>query len=203
MFRALVAAFVLSCPHILQAADLPPPMSEENRVALVAKWRTGYDSAITKVKEDIADAKVLSKNKSTASEGKVKLEAANKLLAAMTKNPPLYGGGGFSTVHEGEKGQVGPLAQSTLGVAEVNGDGVIVEGVAIKKRAISLNPLVMAEDKIVVRYLIASPLRGANKGGKLNLDGLWYVAGEVEHNEKKLPVLYQFEIKKDEMPAKK
>ena len=201
MLRALLVAFAVLVVGPAIAAELPAPLPENERAELVAKWRKGYDAALAKVKDDIADAKLLSQTKGTASEGKVKLATANAILAAMTKNPTLYGGG-FAPIYEnGGRDQVGSLTQPSLTVAEVNRDGVIVEGLVIRKRAISLNPVVMAEDKIVARYLIASPLPAAKKGAKVNLEGLWHVAGEIEHNEKRIPVLYRFEIKKDELPA--
>ncbi|VTR99267.1 unnamed protein product [Gemmata massiliana] len=198
MLRASLFVTIALVLNSARAADLPPPMPEAERAVLVSKWRKGYDAALAKVKDEIAEAKVLSKDIASAGEGKIMLMRANTRLAVMTKSPELYGGG-FTTVFEGAKGQVGRLAQSSLTVAEVNTEGTVVEGVAIRRPA---NPFVVGEEKVTVRYLVVSSLPDAKKGATVSLNGLWYVAGDMEHNGKKIPVLYRFEIKKDEMPAK-
>lgn len=136
----------------------------------------------------------------TAKAGKANLSKARAGLARLEQTPWLNAGAGLVVIGENPRlkaGEIGFISSLGEYVATKTNNGTLVDGL--------INP---KDEKLPTRFLIASPFEipkvGKGKKGKpLTFTGLWYVAGFVDISGKNVPVLYRFNIKKEEITGPK
>lgn len=186
MLRACLLAFPLLAAAVsARAADLPKDISPDARAEFLAQLKGNYAKARGDLLAEIEDARTLAKFKATEAEGKKKLALADMRLAQLEKSPLNAAGKLLGHIGESPKaGTVGTVAAGEFLATATSAEGVLVTG------------LLAGDDKIVVQYLIASPLKLPKPAGKkdppVSMNGIWYVAGTTEVKGKAVPVLYRF-----------
>jgi hypothetical protein len=184
------------------AADLPKDITPEAKAAIIKKCKSLRDDDREKWTKEAEDAQTLIKFAGTAAEGKKKLAQAKSILAGIEKFPQSYANRLAVEFVEPPlaAGSIGRLRadRNEFAVIETSDDGVAVECV--------LSDGGNSTGKKILRYFIASPLKVPKGKGKkdpiVSLPGLWYVAGTTEVKGKTVPVLYRFELTKEDFEEK-
>lgn len=200
MLRVFVLSSLFLLPSVALAAELPRNITPEDRAAFIRKAAAAHAKAVEDWKAKAEDAKAQMKFPATAKEGKANLAKAEAALANLARAPQQVSGTLLVVIGENPKlkaGDIGIISPLGEYVATKTDDGTLVDGL--------INP---KDEKLPTRFLIASPFEipKAVKGKKnppLTFTGLWYVAGFVEKNGKKVPVIYNLDIKKEEITSDK
>lgn len=184
------------------AADLPKPLAEADRAAVVAKWRKAFDAKRAELQNQYDEAAAVLKQLPTNADARAAQQQANTQLAAMKKAPLSFAGDVFKPIGRtddtargrAKAGQIGPLARPAGLVSDALADGTLFEVIHEAEFGEEGGPK-------LTRYLLVGGVPKAKKGAKVAVAGLWYYAGDTEHAGKKVAVLHPFEVKKDELPT--
>jgi hypothetical protein len=195
----LLAAMCLSATGFVWAEDLPADITSKAREKWIKEWQSAYAKERDKLTKKIDDAKTKMKFAATAKEGREELASAQKALDTLKQEPWRFGFTPFVVITDKPTEKTVGWVASGNYTATATEKGTVVEGV------ITVTPLKGTPEKRVARFFIASPLKIAKdkKNAPLALSGLWYVAGSTAVNGRMMPVLYRFEIKKEDFPPEK
>lgn len=202
MFRACLFACTLVLTSVATAADpLPKDISAEARAEWLKKWQEGHTKRADEIKKKIEDANTLLKLPTTEAEGKKKLAEAKAEQKRLGAAGWYYPGHPFPSI----------LAKAARpgDVVLIPGGNLFQLGEDLKEGGV-IAEAILPEDKdtaTLTRYLVASPVKLGKPVGKkqpaVDLTHLWYWAGSVDYKGKSIPVLYRFEIKKEDFPPAK
>lgn len=177
----------------IRAADdekLPPDISPDDRAAWVKEWRADYLKYREQFQKKIAEGKQLAKFATTAADGRKLIAEGEIGLDRLDKQPTYYCGRVKSIINAVEGGDILSVNAGEY-IASAAEKGVLVSGV-----------IVNGGEKRLLKLLVASPMKlpKGKKESPIALPGLWYVAGSIEIKGESVPVLYRFEVKKDDFP---
>lgn len=197
MLRTLSAALALCIASTCTAADLPKNISTIARAEWVKKWQPTYAAEREKRQARVEEGRTLAKFAATKKEGEALLIEATAALKDFEARPWIAPGAPIEVIGEKEPtaGAVCGFAvlRDEFAVGEVLPEGVLVECVVPRKGKVT-----------IARYLIASPIElPKKKDATMKLPGMWYCAGTADVKGKTVPVLYRFELSKDDFPPVK